>query len=233
MGNYGHIVSGVKGRLQSLQENGITHIPMKKSRQAVSKKNHGQPSKGKISKKEALIHLKQQVDQCTKCKVLVKNRTNTVFGSGHANAGLMFVGEAPGREEDKQGLPFVGRAGQLLTKMIESIGLTRSQVLIANVLKCRPPDNRNPMPEEIINCEPYLLEQLAIIQPKIICALGAFAAKTLLKTDITISRLRGQFHDYHGIKLIPTFHPAYLLRNPSEKRKVWEDMKMIKKELGL
>lgn len=183
--------------------------------------------------KEAMTALKAQVCPCTKCPELVKNRTQVVFGSGNLKAKLMFVGEAPGRDEDEQGLPFVGAAGQLLTKIIESIGLERKQVFIANVLKCRPPENRPPKLEEVENCSPYLLKQIELIRPRIICALGTFAAQTLLKTDTTISRLRGKFYDFAGAQLLCTYHPAYLLRNPGDKIKVWEDMKKIKKELGL
>lgn len=174
--------------------------------------------------------LKKEVSACKKCP-LARTRTNVVFGSGSAHAKLMFVGEAPGMDEDLQGLPFVGRAGQLLTKIIESIKLKREDVFIANVLKCRPPENRNPLPSEIIECEPYLIRQVELIRPKIICALGKFSAQTLLRTETPITKLRGQFYDYHGILLMPTFHPAYLLRNPNDKRLVWEDMKMIRKKL--
>ena len=180
---------------------------------------------------EAMRELKEMALQCTRCKELAVKRKSVVFGAGNVKAQLMFVGEAPGHDEDEQGLPFVGQAGQLLTKIIESIGLTREQVFIANVLKCRPPGNRPPKPEEISNCEPYLKRQIELIQPKIICALGTFAAQTLLKTDTPISQLRGKFCDYGGSKMMCTYHPAYLLRNPGDKRKVWEDMKKIKKEL--
>lgn len=185
-----------------------------------------------VGKKERLNALRAKVMPCVKCSELVSKRTHVVFGSGNADAELVFVGEAPGYEEDAQGLPFVGPAGQLLTKIIESIGLKREEVFICNVLKCRPPGNRNPLPEEINNCGQYLAEQLEIIQPKIVCALGTFAAQTLLKTSSSISSLRGRFSDYNGVQLMCTFHPAYLLRNPSEKRKVWEDMKMIRAQLG-
>jgi DNA polymerase len=140
----------------------------------------------------------------------------------------MFVGEAPGADEDVQGIPFVGRAGQLLTKIIEAIGLTRDEVYIANVIKCRPPENRNPDPDEVETCEPFLFRQIEIIKPKVIVALGKFGSQALLKTDAPISRLRGRIFDYRGAKLVPTFHPAYLLRNPSSKREVWEDMKLVK-----
>ena len=183
------------------------------------------------TKQQALEALKTEISESDCCQ-LCRTRTNLVFGSGSPDARLVFVGEAPGRAEDIQGLPFVGRAGQLLTKIIGSIGLKRQDVYICNILKCRPPDNRNPFPTEILACEGYLVRQLEIIKPKIICALGKFAAQTLLKDQTAISKLRGNFFDYHGIKLIPTFHPAYLLRNPGEKRFVWEDMKKIKRELS-
>lgn len=178
--------------------------------------------------KERLLALREQVLKCTLCGELARTRHSVVFGAGNLKAGLLFVGEAPGRDEDMQGLPFVGRAGQLLTKIIESIGLDRQQVFICNVLKCRPPNNRPPQPDEILNCEPYLKNQIALIRPKLICALGTFAAQTLLKTGQNISSMRGRTHLYEGIPVICTYHPAYLLRNPGEKRKVWEDMKTIK-----
>ena len=148
-----------------------------------------------------------------------------MFGVGNPNADLMFVGEAPGADEDIQGIPFVGRAGQLLTKMIEAMGFTRDQVYIANVIKCRPPENRNPEPDEVERCEPFLFKQIESIQPKVIVALGAFAAKTLLKTQDPISRLRGRVYEYHGAKLIPTFHPSFLLRSPNQKKYAWDDLK--------
>ena len=178
-----------------------------------------------------LDSLRKQTMLCDKCD-LCRTRTHIVFGSGSPKAKLMFVGEAPGMQEDLQGLPFVGRAGQLLTKIIESIGLKREDAYIANVLKCRPPENRNPLPTEILTCEEYLIKQIELIRPKVICALGKFAAQTLLRSQEPIGRLRGKFYDYHGAKLIPTFHPAYLLRNPNEKRIVWQDMKKIRKELS-
>jgi uracil-DNA glycosylase len=167
---------------------------------------------------------------CQLCS-LGKTRKNLVFGDGNPQAKVVFVGEAPGADEDEQGLPFVGRAGQLLTKIIEAMGLSRKEVYICNILKCRPPQNRNPLPEEIAACEPFLKQQLKSISPQIICALGTFAAKTLLKTEVPISVLRGRFHSYEGIKLMPTYHPAYLLRNPSAKKIVWEDVQLIMKEL--
>jgi len=182
-----------------------------------------------------------QVRGCTKCG-LSGTRTQTVFGQGHPNARLVFVGEAPGYEEDKQGFAFVGRAGQLLTKMIQAMGLSRDGVFICNVLKCRPPGNRDPSADEILACSPYLKEQLRIIRPEVLVALGAPAAKTLLSTAQSIGKLRGRFHDYEigsplepdsTVPLMPTYHPAYLLRNPGEKKKTWEDLQKVMGKLGL
>jgi uracil-DNA glycosylase len=178
----------------------------------------------------ALQGVRDEIGDCQRCK-LAPGRTNIVFGSGNPNAELVFVGEAPGFDEDQQGLPFVGRAGQLLTKIIESIDLKRDDVYICNVLKCRPPDNRNPEPDEVLACNPFLKHQLAVIRPKIVCCLGAFAAQTVLQTASSISKLRGRFHDIDGVRVIATFHPAYLLRSPDKKREVWEDMKQIRAEL--
>lgn len=183
-------------------------------------------------KKKSLEDLSKQVSTCKKCE-LYKTRTNTVFGTGDLKADLMFIGEAPGADEDLQGKPFVGRAGQLLTRIIEAMSLQREDVYIANVLKCRPPGNRNPSLDEIFKCEPYLLEQIELIKPKVLCALGTFAAQTLLKTKTTITSLRGEFHDYKGIPLLATYHPSYLLRNPHAKRDVWQDMKIIMKKMDL
>lgn len=177
-----------------------------------------------------LKQLREEAADCTRCE-LHQNRNTVVFGTGDENAELMFVGEAPGADEDRQGEPFVGRAGQLLTKIIEAVGYAREEVYIANVIKCRPPGNRNPKPVEVETCEPFLLKQIELIQPKVICALGSFAAQTLLRTDQKISSLRGKFHDYRGVKVMPTYHPAFLLRNPNAKRDVWEDMKLVISEL--
>jgi uracil-DNA glycosylase family 4 len=174
--------------------------------------------------------IRAELGDCQRCK-LAPRRTNIVFGSGNPNAALIFVGEAPGYDEDQQGLPFVGRAGQLLTKIIESINLKREDVYICNVLKCRPPENRNPEPDEVASCNPFLRKQLAAIRPKVVCCLGTFAAQTVLQTAAPISRLRGKFFDMDGIRVIATFHPAYLLRSPEKKRDVWEDMKQIRAEL--
>jgi len=177
----------------------------------------------------SLDGIKREMGDCTRCR-LHENRQSVVFGEGNPHAVLVFVGEAPGREEDLQGRPFVGKAGELLTRIIEAIDLTREEVYIANIVKCRPPQNRNPQPDEIQTCLPFLRKQLEAIKPKIICALGTFAAQTLLETAERISILRGQFYAYQGARLMPTYHPAFLLRNPQFKRDVWEDMKAIKEE---
>ena len=177
-----------------------------------------------------LDSIRAEIGDCQRCKLAPK-RTNIVFGSGNPSAELVFVGEAPGFDEDQQGLPFVGRAGQLLTKIIESINLKREDVYICNVLKCRPPENRNPEPDEVAACNPFMKKQLAAIRPKIVCCLGTFAAQTVLKTVAPISKLRGKFYDMDGMRIIATFHPAYLLRSPDKKREVWEDMKQIRAEL--
>ena len=175
--------------------------------------------------------VREELGECTRCK-LHRQRTQIVFGVGNPKASLVFVGEAPGADEDAQGEPFVGRAGQLLTKIIEAMGMKREDVYICNIIKCRPPNNRTPEADEILACQPFLLKQLQAIGPKFICALGAPAAQTLLQTKESISRLRGKFVDFHGIPLLPTFHPAYLLRNPSEKKTVWEDMKLLLRHMG-
>ena len=165
---------------------------------------------------------------CSRCKLHTLGRTQVVFGVGNPSADLMFVGEAPGADEDIQGEPFVGRAGQLLTKIIEAIGLRREDVYIANVIKCRPPGNRNPEPDEVEQCEPFLFRQIDTVKPKVIVALGKFAAQCLLRTNDPITRIRGREFKYRDAILIPTYHPAYLLRTPSAKREVWEDMKRVR-----
>jgi len=178
---------------------------------------------------EELVALRAHIGDCTRCKLHKQGRTHVVFGAGNPQAQLMFVGEAPGSDEDLQGEPFVGRAGQLLTKIIQSIGLERSDVYIANVIKCRPPNNRNPEPDEVATCQPFLFRQIDTIRPRVIVALGTFAAHALLGTDAPISRIRGHVHPFrHDSSLIPTFHPAYLLRSPDRKRDVWEDMKKVR-----
>lgn len=174
--------------------------------------------------------VRKELGDCRRC-ALAALRKNIVFGEGNPRARIVFVGEAPGADEDLQGRPFVGRAGQLLTKIIAAMKLSRADVYICNILKCRPPGNRNPQAEEIAACVPFLDKQLTAIAPEVICALGTFAARTLLRTEAPITTLRGRFHSYHGIRVMPTYHPAYLLRNPEAKKHVWEDVQMIMKAI--
>ena len=187
---------------------------------------------GDVSTAKTLRILAQEVAGCTRCHELACTRTQTVFGVGDPQARLVFLGEAPGADEDKQGEPFVGRAGQLLNKILEACGLRREDVYILNILKCRPPGNRNPLPEESQNCRRYLHRQLELIKPEYICCLGSVAAQNLLETTETIGRLRGSVHKFRGVKVVCTYHPAYLLRNPSAKKQTWEDMKLLMRELG-
>jgi len=181
---------------------------------------------------DTLPKIREDIGDCTRCK-LHKGRHKIVFGDGSAKAQLVFVGEGPGADEDAQGLPFVGRAGKLLTQMIEAMGLQRKDVYICNVVKCRPPENRAPEPDEVATCSPYLLRQIDVIQPKVIVCLGAVAAKTLLQTNRGITQFRGQWLEWRGRKLMATYHPAYLLRNPNAKGEVWKDLQKVMAELGL
>lgn len=184
------------------------------------------------SKKSGLLDpVKREVFSCRRCP-LYKTKKNYVFSDGDPEARLVFVGEAPGGDEDIQGVPFVGRAGQLLTKMIEAMGLRRQDVYICNVIKCRPPNNRAPLPEEVAACKDYLLRQVGIISPKVICCLGKHATEALLGTEVFITKIRGKEFEFNGVTLIPTYHPAYLLRNPSAKKEVWQDLKKIMKILS-
>ena len=226
------MLDSVKSRILWNQETGQ---PQPFTRQ----KGRGQlglgPEKSDDVREEGLVGLeaiRAEMGDCQRCS-LGALRKSLVFGVGNPKASLVFVGEAPGADEDREGEPFVGRAGQLLTKIIEAMGLARRDVYICNIIKCRPPGNRDPEAPEITACEPFLIKQLQAIAPRAICALGTFAAQTLLKKDIPISALRGRFHTYTGIKVMPTFHPAYLLRNPSAKKMVWEDVQMIMNELGI
>jgi DNA polymerase len=191
----------------------------------------GAPVEKARTGKAGLQVLRDEIGDCKRCK-LAPTRTNLVYGVGNPDADLVFVGEAPGADEDAQGEPFVGKAGQLLTKMIEAMGYTRADVYICNVLKCRPPGNRNPEPDEVASCEPFLKRQLAAIRPRMIVALGKFAAQCLLRDDTPITRLRGGFRSYEGIPLMPTLHPAYLLRDPSKKKLAWEDLKAVNAALA-
>lgn len=179
----------------------------------------------------SLEEVRDDLGDCQRCK-LCQDRTHIVFGAGNPQARLVFVGEGPGVEEDRQGLPFVGRAGQLLTRMIEAIQMSRDEVYICNVVKCRPPGNRTPQEDEITACSPFLVRQLAVLQPEVICCLGLTAAQTLLQVRTPIGRLRGRIHSFHGARLVATYHPAYLLRNPPAKRVVWEDLKRIRSLLS-
>lgn len=213
----------IHGHLQLYKDLGVRYV----SQSASLTQNRKLPPPARdngTAANETLEAILSDVENCRKCK-LAPARTNTVFGSGSPRAGLMFVGEAPGADEDAQGLPFVGRAGRLLTLIIESIGFRRGDVYICNILKCRPPQNRNPETDEIAACESFLFRQIDAVQPMLIVALGSFGAQTLLKTTETIGKLRGRLINYRGVKLMATYHPAYLLRNPLEKRKVWEDMR--------
>ncbi len=207
------ILKSIKAYLQMEKEGGVTEYLFSSK-----------------PKKQGLESLKQETMQCQKCS-LAKTRHNVVFGSGSTKAKLMFVGEAPGYDEDMQGQPFVGKAGMLLTKIIEAMGLKRQDVYICNILKCRPANNRNPLPEEISECIDHLYKQIENIKPNVICGLGKFASQTLLNTETSISKLRGNWHEFKGIKFMPTYHPAYLLRNSRDKKLVWQDMKKIMKEL--
>jgi len=219
--NINELISDLKTYLEYLKGMGITTLPVA---------DHA-PEKTPRSETLTLADVKKELGDCKRCK-LHRTRKTIVFGEGNEEARLMFIGEGPGYDEDVQGRPFVGRAGQLLTKIIESINLSREEVYIANIIKCRPPQNRNPEPDEIESCNPFLMKQIRVIQPRIICALGTFSAQTLLKTNTKITALRGKLYELEGIKVIPTYHPAFLLRNPERKREVWEDMKKIEELLN-
>jgi uracil-DNA glycosylase family 4 len=217
------LLASLKVYLEDLRESGVDGLPY-----AVLEPS---PVFREEARRETFDEIRADLGDCVRCQ-LGKTRTNLVFGVGNPHARLVFVGEAPGRDEDLQGEPFVGEAGKLLTKIIEAMGFKREEVYICNVLKCRPPNNRNPLPSEIEQCHPFMLRQVKAIAPRAIVALGTFAAQTLLNSKEPISRLRGHFHDYHGIPLMPTFHPAFLLRNANMKREVWEDMQQVMRLLG-
>ena len=191
------------------------------------------PPTGGASSAGSLEVLAEEVSCCTLCDELASTRNKTVFGVGNPRARLVFLGEAPGADEDRRGEPFVGRAGQLLDKMLAACGLDRGEVYILNILKCRPPGNRNPTPEESLNCRRFLNRQLELIDPEFVCCLGAVAAQNLLETTTSIGKLRGRVHDYRGINVVCTYHPAYLLRNPAAKKPTWEDLQMLLGEMGL
>jgi DNA polymerase len=221
------LVAGLRRHLEEERESGFEGWPLALSK-GMNRKRVKERGDREIPR-QTLADVRQELGDCRRCK-LHRKRINIVFGTGNPKAKLVFVGEGPGRDEDRQGEPFVGQAGKLLTRIIEAIQLTREEVYIANIIKCRPPENRNPEPDEIAACEPFLVKQLKVIRPNLICALGTFAAQTLLQTTEKISALRGRFHSYQGILLMPTYHPAFLLRNPNYKRDVWEDVKKVKAE---
>lgn len=228
-------LAALRAYLEALQESGVEGLPFGEEKRADELAMVAEPHlsyAAALATAETLDEIRAEMEQCHSCP-LAATRTNLVFGVGNPQARLVFVGEAPGRDEDLQGEPFVGEAGQLLSKIIQAMGLNRQEVYICNVLKCRPPHNRNPLPAEIESCIPYLLRQLDAINPAVIVALGTFAAQTLLDTKEPISRLRGRFHDYRGTPLMPTFHPAFLLRNPAMKKEVWADMQQVMKRLGV
>jgi len=219
------LVDEVRAWLAWAQESGLQNLAPQARR--------ADPAKVEtVTRLPVLEAVRTELGECTRCK-LHKTRTNIVFGVGSPEARLMFVGEAPGEDEDLQGYPFVGKAGQLLTKMIEAMGLRREDVYICNTVKCRPPNNRNPEPDELLACEPFLKGQLGAVKPEVIVTLGKFAAQALLREQTPITRLRGQWREYEGIPVMPTFHPAYLLRSPAEKGKVWDDLKQVMKRLRL
>ena len=215
----------LRHELTLLRDLGFTHLDVPKTTAAA-------PSVDGSDGKKLLADLQAVASVCVKCK-LSKTRTQVVYGVGNPNADLMFIGEAPGRDEDLKGEPFVGRAGQLLTDIIKAMKLTRDDVYIANVVKCRPPENRNPEPEELDACRPYIRRQVEIIQPKVIVTLGKFALQSLTEKSYGITATRGSWLEYNGVKVMPTYHPAYLLRTPSAKKDVWNDMKKVMAELGM
>jgi len=219
------LVDEVRAWLAWAEESGLQNL--------APERRKAEPARSPPAVKLPLLEaVRSEIGECTRCK-LHKGRTHIVFGVGNPEARLMFVGEAPGEDEDLQGYPFVGKAGQLLTKMIEAMGLRREDVYICNTVKCRPPNNRNPEPDELLACEPFLKGQLGAVKPEAIVTLGKFAAQALLREQTPITRLRGQWREYEGIPVMPTFHPAYLLRSPGEKGKVWEDLKQVMKKLDL
>lgn len=228
-----NIIGLIEERLAYLEASGIEYLPKNQiNQEAMPTQNLESRNVSNFSKPEKLLALQSHIGDCKLCG-LCKSRNNIVFGAGSANAKLVFVGEAPGASEDELGEPFVGRAGKLLTKMIEAMGLSRDSVYICNVVKCRPPDNRNPEPNEVESCEAFLKSQLEIISPRVIVALGRYACQTLLRSEVPMGKLRGNWMSYEGIDLMPTFHPAYLLRSPSKKKEVWQDLQAVMQALGL
>jgi len=246
MPDLNEIVSDTIAVLEEMKRTGTTHVEVSKATLEELGRKPATVAKRRLPASEPpprvaaaplqattnWTELEAATKACTRCRELSRCRTNVVFGVGSRQAELMFIGEAPGADEDEQGEPFVGRAGQLLTKIIEAMGFKREEVYIANVLKCRPPQNRTPLPDEMTSCLPYLEQQIALIQPKVIVALGATAMRGLLNIEIGITKMRGHWYDYRGIPIMPTFHPAYLLRNPPAKKDVWADAKAVVAKLG-
>jgi uracil-DNA glycosylase family 4 len=231
--------------LESLKRTGVTHIEVsRKTLEELGKVAidplilaSGQLAPNEVTRPKTDVaaemeHLETDAKKCLKCAELSRCRHTVVFGVGNTAAEVMFIGEAPGADEDAQGEPFVGRAGQLLTKIIEAMGYTRDDVYITNIIKCRPPQNRTPLPDEAANCLPYVLRQIELIQPRVIVALGATALRALLDVQLGITKMRGHWYTFRDIPIMPTFHPAYLLRNPAAKREVWDDMKAVLDKLG-
>jgi uracil-DNA glycosylase len=222
----------LRNELLLLRDFGYTHFDVDVRRAPLAEKKPETENGERQTDDALLAELERVALACEKCR-LAKTRTQVVYGVGNPNADLMFVGEAPGRDEDIQGKPFVGRAGQLLTDIIKAMKLTRDDVYIANVIKCRPPENRNPEPDELEACRPWIRRQIELIKPKVIVTLGRFALQSLTEKGYGISSVRGQWLDYNGIKVMPTYHPAYLLRNPAAKKDVWADMKKVMAELAI
>jgi uracil-DNA glycosylase family 4 len=238
MNDFREAVDATIAVLETMKRDGVTHVEISRETLEILCSAGGPPavvSRLQASEPLALQELaaiEARAKGCTKCSELSRCRHSVVFGTGSTRAELMFIGEAPGADEDAQGEPFVGRAGQLLTKIITAMGYTRDQVYITNVLKCRPPQNRTPLPDEVQNCLPYMLSQIELVQPKVIVALGAVALRALLDVQLGITKMRGHWYTFRGIPIMPTFHPAYLLRNPAAKREVWQDIQAVMTKLG-
>ncbi len=232
----GELIASLRAYLEDLRDSGVDGLPfvVPETTAASAAETGAVPAEARIAR-ETLEEIRMELGECGRCQ-LGRGRTNLVFGVGNPHARLVFVGEAPGRDEDIKGEPFVGEAGQILTRLITRMGLTREDVYICNVLKCRPPNNRDPQKDEIEQCGPFMLRQVKAIGPEVIVALGAFAAHTLLESSVAISKLRGKFHDYHGVPLMPTYHPSFLLRNRGNSQvywTVWEDMVQVLEKLGM
>lgn len=227
-----------EGKLIRLNEEKMTELVHEPEVSSITKIKSVQEKKKILTnenwmKSQTLDAFENEIKDCSKCSVLAAGRKQIVFGTGNPNADVVVVGEAPGADEDEQGKPFVGRAGKLLTEILKAINFSREDIFICNILKCRPPENRNPLPDEIENCEPYLFKQLEMIKPKLILAVGTFASQTLLRSKEPLGKLRGKFHTYNGIKMMVTYHPAALLRNPNWKKPTWEDVQLFRKEYDL